>query len=110
MQHNRFTVNIGQILNRLPYNAPLLRVHDENLRQLRLVLNGGLRQFVAELFALQLAFIVHAQIYAHPVKPCLYLRFLHILQFIRVFKRFAGISPGVYKETLLKKESDADPR
>lgn len=30
--------------------------------------------------------------------------------FIRVFKSFEGISPGVYKETLLKKESDADPR
>ena len=110
MQHNRFAVNIGQILHRLPYHAPLLRFHGGNLRQLRLIFNGGFGQLIAWLLALQPALIVHAQIYAHPVKPCLYLRFLHILQFIRVFKRFEGISPGVYKETLLKKESDADPR
>ena len=36
--------------------------------------------------------------------------FENVNTFIRVFKRFEGISPGVYKETLLKKESDADPR
>ena len=33
--------------------------------------------------------------------------FENVNTFIRVFE---GISPGVYKETLLKKESDADPR
>ena len=36
--------------------------------------------------------------------------FENVNTFIRVFKSFEGISPGVYKETLLKKESDADPR
>lgn len=36
--------------------------------------------------------------------------FENVNTFIRVFKRFEGISPGVYKETLLKKESDSDPR
>lgn len=36
--------------------------------------------------------------------------FENVNTFIRVFKRFEGISPGVYKETLLKKELDADPR
>ena len=34
----------------------------------------------------------------------------NVNMFIREFKSFEGISPGVYKETLLKKESDADPR
>ena len=29
---------------------------------------------------------------------------------VNTFKSFEGISPGIYKETLLKKESDADPR
>lgn len=38
------------------------------------------------------------------------LGFENVNTFIRVFKSFEGISPGVYKETLLKKESDADPR
>ena len=36
--------------------------------------------------------------------------FENVNMFIREFKSFEGISPGVYKETLLKKESDADPR
>ncbi|MDY2807329.1 MAG: helix-turn-helix transcriptional regulator, partial [Oscillospiraceae bacterium] len=36
--------------------------------------------------------------------------FENVNTFIRVFKSFEGISPGIYKETLLKKESDADPR
>lgn len=36
--------------------------------------------------------------------------FENVNTFIRVFKRIEGISPGVYKETLLKKELDADPR
>ena len=36
--------------------------------------------------------------------------FEYVNTFIRVFKSFEGISPGVYKETLLKKELDADPR
>ena len=36
--------------------------------------------------------------------------FENVNTFIRVFKRFEGISPGVHKETLLKKESDSDPR
>lgn len=36
--------------------------------------------------------------------------FENVNTFIRVFKRFEGISSGVYKETLLKKELDADPR
>lgn len=36
--------------------------------------------------------------------------FENVNTFIRVFKSFEGISPGVYKETLLKKELDADPR
>ena len=36
--------------------------------------------------------------------------FENVNTFIRVFKSLEGISPGVYKETLLKKESDADPR
>lgn len=36
--------------------------------------------------------------------------FENVNTFIRVFKSFEGISPGDYKETLLKKESDADPR
>ena len=30
--------------------------------------------------------------------------------FIREFEGLEGISPGVYRDTLLKKESDADPR
>lgn len=36
--------------------------------------------------------------------------FENVNMFIREFKSFEGISPGVYKETLLKKESDANPR
>ena len=36
--------------------------------------------------------------------------FENVNTFIRVFKSIAGTSPGVYKETLLKKESDAVPR
>lgn len=36
--------------------------------------------------------------------------FENVNMFIREFKSFEGISPGVYKETLLKKELDADSR